>query len=322
MTTPDLITRYIDNVRNRLPYRLRRDVPLELQSLIEDALEARQPVADEEAAIVEILLEMGSPEELAAQYQTQTHLVGPSMFPIYKMIVVIVLTVLTSVLVALNAIDIFTDGMSLAILERLPRQVFSFLFEEVAQVVGIITIVFWLLQRFNVVFESDAQKDWDPRKLPKAVNPEQFKRGAVIWDLVWTVLILIAVNYFARRTTFFTFGDGTPIGFTDNFRQLLPWISGVLAAEAALYVLLLRQQKWTMLTRALELLKNVALLVMGYFLLNRGDMLTFSAFDVIFKLVAGIVVLVLIIDTIVKGWRFGRAYLIKRQSAGVQTLVS
>ncbi len=322
MTTHDLIERYIDSVRNRLPYRLRRDVPLELESLIADSLEARQPVDNEEEAIVEILREMGSPDELAAQYQTQTHLIGPELFPLYKMIVLIVLSVLTAVLVALNAIDIFSDGVSMALLERIPRQVFSFIFEEAAQVVGIITIVFWGLQRFQVGFDSDKAADWDPRKLPKVVNPERFKRGEIIGETVFATVVIVVLNFFAWQETFYTFGDGTPIGFTDGFRSILMFINGILVFEIGLHLWVLRKQAWSMLTRAGQLLISIADLVVAYFLLNTEPLLTIGGLDLLFRGIIWVIALILIIDGLVKGWRFVRAYLINRQASAPQMMAS
>ena len=81
----DLIERYVQEVGRRLPRKQRDDVARELRSSLEDSLENRTGVpleqADEEQ-VVELLLEFGPPQEVAASYQTgPSYLVGPALYP-------------------------------------------------------------------------------------------------------------------------------------------------------------------------------------------------------------------------------------------------
>ncbi len=313
MTTHELIERYVGNVRNRLPRKFRRDVPLELESLIADALEARQPIEDEEAAVIEVLKEMGSPDELAAQYRPKQQLIGPELFPLYKLVLTIVLSVLTIVILAANLITVFSDGTLTEFLQRVPRLIVDFAFDELIQVVGYVTIVFAILQWFGVAENPLKQDNWDPRKLPKVEDSERFKRGDVTLSLVFSTLMLIALNYFGRRAAFFTFGDGTALGFTENLRVLLPWISAILVTEIVMYWQVLRKQRWQLVTRATELIANVADLVLLYVLTNSRPILTQPLFDTLLSFIFAIVAVIVVIDTIVKTYRFFNRYVINRQ---------
>jgi hypothetical protein len=68
----NLIDRYITEVGKHLPRKNRADIEAEIRSTLEDMLEERtqgEGPADE-AAIMNLLKEYGSPREVAATYKT------------------------------------------------------------------------------------------------------------------------------------------------------------------------------------------------------------------------------------------------------------
>ncbi len=89
----DLIERYIYAVTRRMPGKQREDVSQELRGLIEDMLlercGARKP---EEKDIHIILMELGTPQELYAQYDPDAEkcLIGQPYFSAYKMVMGVV----------------------------------------------------------------------------------------------------------------------------------------------------------------------------------------------------------------------------------------
>src|SRR5450755_4100556 len=80
-----MIERYLHQVAKRLPQDFRDDVTQELRSLILDSLEDRSggaPYGDD--AVVEVLRQMGPPEQIAARYQAAgPSLIGPHLYPAF-----------------------------------------------------------------------------------------------------------------------------------------------------------------------------------------------------------------------------------------------
>ena len=99
MTANEMIDRYIHEVGRHLPRKQRTDITLELRTLIQDALDAEteagagEPTTKMTAAVLQ---EFGEPEEIAAKYRPQRHLIGPALFPIYRSGISIAIIVITA----------------------------------------------------------------------------------------------------------------------------------------------------------------------------------------------------------------------------------
>jgi len=84
----NLVDRYVNEVGRRLPRKQREDVKMELRSTLEDSLEDRVDGEPSEEDVEAVLIEFGSPEKVAASYQPSgQYLVGPDMFPFFKIVI-------------------------------------------------------------------------------------------------------------------------------------------------------------------------------------------------------------------------------------------
>ena len=106
----DLIDRYVHEVGEHLPYRLRADVEAELRSLLMDALEERAGAAgrppDAELAAV-VLREFGAPRDVAQRYSPEAqYLIGPRLFPAYKRTLQILAAIFAALLFASGIVTI------------------------------------------------------------------------------------------------------------------------------------------------------------------------------------------------------------------------
>ncbi len=79
----NLIDKYIVEVGKYLPRKNRADIEAEIRSTLEDMLDERKPADGpaDEATVMELLKEYGSPREVAATYKTHQYLIGPRLFP-------------------------------------------------------------------------------------------------------------------------------------------------------------------------------------------------------------------------------------------------
>jgi hypothetical protein len=82
----ELLDRYLQAVRKHLPWQRQDDILAELRANLESQLEDKEaelgrPLTKDEAEAW--LKQIGSPIQMAARYQPQQYLIGPSLFPIY-----------------------------------------------------------------------------------------------------------------------------------------------------------------------------------------------------------------------------------------------
>jgi hypothetical protein len=82
----DLLDRYLQAVRKYLPWQRQDDIIAELRANLESQLEDKEadlgrPLTKAEAE--EWLKQLGSPIQVAARYQPQRYLIGPTLFPFY-----------------------------------------------------------------------------------------------------------------------------------------------------------------------------------------------------------------------------------------------
>jgi len=260
----NLIDRYIHEVGRFIPPRKRGDILTELRSLLVDTLEDRFGETPSDSQVEDLLKEFGSPKDVAASYHPASqYLVGPTLFPLFRMVAGIVVAAVLGAQAIAWGIGMFVAGGSFSVLE-----IISSLVNSVPISLGWVLITFMILQYFDAKPYLD-QEPWDPAKLPE-INPEQdLKRWEMIVGLVFGVLLLVLVTFFPQWIGFITTPGGkfypNPI-ILDNL--LLVIIS--LGAGVLMNVFLLWRGRWELGTRLLRIgleIYNVfvlALLVIGH----------------------------------------------------------
>ena len=89
----ELLDRYLQAVRFWLPRAQQNDMIAELGDDLRSQIEDREsalgrPLNEDE--LVALLQQTGHPMRVAARYQPQQSLIGPTLFPIYKFVLKIV----------------------------------------------------------------------------------------------------------------------------------------------------------------------------------------------------------------------------------------
>lgn len=234
----EVIDRYIYAVTQRLPEHQREDIQRELQSLIEDMLEERIPTGPASKEDVEdVLLELGSPNELAAKYRGyERYLIGPMLIDTYFTTLKIVLASLIIGLTAVFTIDTFLSH------SRMLDPVTSYLASLVtnaAQGFFWVTVVFaWMeyRQRKNSAGKDSRNKAWRPSDLPPIPDAKmQIKRRRPILGIFFTIVVMVICLYFSDLIGIWRNHDGVlkavPFLNHDVFRHYLPlvWIVAALA---------------------------------------------------------------------------------------------
>ena len=260
----NLIDRYIYEVGRYLPRKNRADIQTELRSLLIDSLEARVEGEASEEEVVAFLREFGSPAKVAASYRPESqYLVGPELFPTFRMVVGIALLVLVVVHAVLFGLLLFTNPDFLQALDVLSNFVGSAL-----SVLGTIVVVFYAFQYFDVRLAKPSQ-DWDPRDLPVVDMKNTVNRGGTIFDIALELLILVAFLVFPN-TIGAVVTPGTPILTDPVLTSYTPLIVAALMAGLVVNIVLLWRGRWETGTRLAKIAVNlfsivvIAMLISGH----------------------------------------------------------
>ncbi|MCK4724640.1 MAG: hypothetical protein KAT29_02505 [Anaerolineales bacterium] len=249
----ELIDRYVHEVGRHLPRKNRTDIQAELQSTLVDTLEARvegEPSLDDE---VELLQEFGSPQAVAASYWPEgQYLIGPRLYPLFRMVVGIVLIVFVIVqLVLLGVAVVFNQEILsfLSILDILGEMIGS-----VFTAFSIIVIVFAILQRFDVRPETD--QEWDPRDLPQVEEDDTVSRGGTVAEITIS-LVIIAVLLFLPDKIGVVVSPGMEVILNQVIISYIPLIILSILLGIALDVILLWRGRWETGTRLAKITTNL-----------------------------------------------------------------
>ena len=221
MEANELIERYIQEVGRHLPRSNREDIKLELKSLLFDTIEEQTAETGLEPTtkmVAEYLREFGSPEEIAAKYRPERVLIGANLFPLYKLVLTIVLTVMAAFHL-LGLLLPFIQNESIDIGQTL-LNLFSSYAQTAFVVIGIVTLVIGIIERFQgdtFQFNPNQDPDFDPYQLPAVEDPDRINRFEVIIGIIFALLFIIALNFFYDQVGF--------IDLSGDDRGVIPLLS-------------------------------------------------------------------------------------------------
>ena len=321
-----LIDRYIHEVGRYLPRGNRSDIQVELRSSLVDTLDDRFGSEPSEDEIGEVLKEFGPPREVAASYYPKgQYLIGPELFPLFRMVVGIALAAVIGAQLLAWGVAAFIAHESVDMLE-----VLGGLLNSIPISFGWVALVFAILQRFDVRPDADDEV-WEPESLPQISAEEPVKRGERIFGIVFATVILALLWLFPGKIGFWVFPGGHYFANT-VISKYISWISLSLLVGIGLDVYLLWQGGWSLANRVLKLGANILSIVVLYLLVQghtawltahgAGDFFTgiealatnftdgFQIFGMhAFRLAFGVALIVISIETLVMIFRLVKASL-------------
>ncbi len=317
----ELIERYIDALKKRLPEEKREGAENEVRNLIRERLDrlstGQEPTEKE---VEEVLQEMGDPLVLAQKYHPQKkYLIGPDFFDTYFLVLKIVAAaVFFGLSLALGISYIFNPPVSLWMGLG---DYFSSIFSGVIQAAAWVTFFFALYERLGGEKPELGQaKKWSPSQLPAQKEEGKIRVSEPVLGIIFIFLAMIIFNAAGRVTGIFSFGEDTSIQvvpFLDHevFAQFLPIINVFFVLAMIKEGLKFYTRKWTLPLAAYNGFLNISFLVLVFLILTRpgildegflrfltgnGD-LDGETLDIIFKVVPRFFLVVfsvgLIIDT-------------------------
>ena len=260
----ELIDRYVYEVGRHLPRKNRADIQVELGSTLVDTLEARVEGEPSQEDVVELLKEFGPPQKVAASYWPQGQfLIGPSLYPLFRMVVGIALLAFIIVQLVLLGIALVFNQEVLTFTSVL--EIFSGMIGSVFTAFGIIVIVFAILQRLDVKPETD-KEEWDPRQLPQIEEVDTVSRGGTVVEITFS-LVIVAILLFLPNKIGVVISPGTEIILNPVIRSYIPLIISSILLGIAVDVILLWRGRWETGTRLAKIGTNLFGLYVLYVLI-------------------------------------------------------
>lgn len=271
----NLIDAYVSEVGRRLLPKQRADIGAEIRSAIQDMVDERaqksgKPVDDE--LILAVLKEYGDPEKVAGSYLPERYLVGPRLYPLFTLVVRIVLSVIgVLALIALGIALGHSATSAQAATETVLHQVGQFVasaMSALGNIVLIFAVVEWALYRSGETINLKGAlkgKEWDPRSLAKVSPSSQVKLVDTIIEIVGSFAAIVIFDFYPQIIAlgFTSHGSWTFLPLLSQaFFGYVPYLTLVWAATIVVDIFLLRMGRWTILTRVLVIvLKGISLVI-------------------------------------------------------------
>jgi len=267
-----LINRYVHAVGTRLPEKSRKDIEKELESLILDALEAKVGAGSKysEEDVASVLKEFGPPQEVAARYApSPQYLIGPKLFPIYRLVLGIAIgAAILGLTIAFFVGTFENTGQFVSLFSKLIASLFS----AAVSAVGMVTIIFAILERALPDTELEIEptdEPWDPRKLPPVGGVKDWgSMTKVSVNLAFTIIAMVVFNFYPDKIGIY-YQSGAdwrfiPILTPAAIKSFLPMWNVVWGLSLVHYSIVIVKREWFLISRVLELvvsLANVAVLL-------------------------------------------------------------
>ena len=270
----NLLDKYVAELGKHLPRKQRVDIEREIHSTLEDMLEERNQSKGQadEAMVMELLKEYGSPREVAAKYKTHQYLIGPRLFPIFEQVLVIVISIVVVASLINLGIGLFkTDLTDLALLSTLGRWSGE-LFSGLLAAFGNIALIFAIIERTPAIkrFEKEFT-EWDPEELKREPDPDQIDLPDHIAAIIFAFLGMVVLNLYPDLIAIHIVNNGvtttTPI-LTPAFFHFLPWINIMGLSQIVFHSYMLSRKDWSVTNRILGIVIYIAGLILAVSILK------------------------------------------------------
>jgi hypothetical protein len=264
-TKTDLIDRYLQAVKLWLPRKQQNDILAEIAEDLHSQIEDRESALGhplEEADLVALLKQRGSPMRVAAGYIPEYRLINPAMLPMYWMVLKIVLLWVLAPLFALVFIGPIFDSKDAGLaLSRFIVEAWRAAFFTI----GIVTVVFVMLDRYHGSWVDK----WDPRKLPRlapAHQPMQWWNDFCGFALGIGAFIFWAVMMWQRSA--FVFEGGFRILLAPIWGQIYWLVLGLTLVRALVDLYCFLRPTWTRTRSWIRIAFDAAAILMPLVLLK------------------------------------------------------
>ena len=256
----ELLDRYLHAIKFWLPRAQQDDIVAELSEDIRSQIEEQEAKLGRklnDPEIVSILKERGRPLFVASRYLPKQYLIGPILFPVYRVVLTIVALCYLApgplVWIGLMIVDPSYRSPH-AVATALARAWPAF-WGATFLAIGAVTAVFAVLER--VQSKTRFLENWDPRKLPPVRDPDRIPRLNSIMEL--TANLVFAVWWVSGMWSQIIFDRaGVRIVLAPAWRSFFWAFLLIAIANIALAAVNLFRRHWTWLRAGIRLVLDSA----------------------------------------------------------------
>ena len=307
MNVNEMIDRYVNEVGQHLPRKSRVDIEMELRSLLHDALEEQSNGDPTPKIAAAMLRDFGHPKTVAAKYRPDEVLIGSQLFPTYRMVISIVLSVIGGLHLLGLLVNLWGRGIAPFVDVTRPF-VFSF-WETALTSAGIVTLIFAVIERVggdSLSIPTHAEKGWDPYGLPPVKDPDRINQGELAAGIFFSLVFIAWLNFFPNWFgTIGTTGDDLRRSalLAPEFMRHVPWLTASWLLDVLLKTAVFFQGRWNRVTRWLELGAEGFGLYVVYQIFISETISTVPFFTTVTKGVLAVIFVIVTIDLATKLFR-------------------
>lgn len=262
----ELVERYIHQVGRLLPKKERAEIEAELRSMIEDQLEDRFAGSPSQADVAAVLMELGSPHQMATSYRSEQYLIGPDLYPYMMGVLRHGWLIVPSIVIFMNLFGglVLSDETGLA---DLFLQTIGSTVQAILIFSAVVVLIFALIQRYGEVLFKELPA-FDPLELPEVNDPSAVDRYEAIFGVVFGTFMTLVFFYFLRvggLTLHFNVSDPGEVIPVSSLWLFI--IAIVIFAMVIMELLVLRRNRWNAFLWMLETLLEVIGGICLYFVL-------------------------------------------------------
>lgn len=221
----DMTERYVYQVTRRLPINTRKDIEQELRTLIADMLEEKaQDVTPGKQHIDAVLVELGSPYDLADKYRDSSHyLISPATYPAWLFVLRIVMGAVLLGIAISSVLGLLSDE-GLVWYEYL-GSCLATLFNGVFMAFAWVTLIF-AINEWRGLGVKELIPEWDITSLPPVSTHEiSIPIWGPIAEITLTVVFMLIFLLSPQLIGVYSFVNGMKvIPFFDSevIRTMIP----------------------------------------------------------------------------------------------------
>lgn len=239
----ELVERYVHQVGRYLSPKERAEIEAELRSQIQDQLDDRYNGSPSQADVVSVLVELGTPRQMAVSYSRDQYLVGPTLYPFMMIILRHGWLLVPATVIFLNLFG--------ALVSAPTNTIFDLLIETAVAAVqatlifsAVVVLIFALIQHSNVDLKD--KEAFDPLNLPEVNDPGIVDRVEAAFGLAIGTLLTLVLLYWLQvggLTLRFNLSDpGEVIPVSGVWMILLILI---VVGQVIVQLLALRRNRWS-----------------------------------------------------------------------------
>lgn len=244
----ELLDRYLHAIEFWLPKKQRQDIIAELSEDLRSQIEEKETELGRklnDAEVETILRRCGSPLEVATRYLPKKYLIGPTLFPVYRFVL--------AILIAGCVVPRFLIWLGFLIADPAHR---SYLHMENLWST-VVFFAFFTTLAFAIIENSGAKRQvleyWNPRKLPPVRDPNRIQRSGPLLEIAFSVIFNIwFVSMFWPLQTIEFYG--VQLSLSPVWRVLFWSFLALAVANIALAAVNVFRPYWTTTRASLRLL--------------------------------------------------------------------